>query len=260
MNLSPSKQSVLMIGMGLALSACSVMQTSQPKAGFEKKNETLIFTGKPYTPDERKFTAFIADQTFSLASLRGNLGGYNQYYLHMGQQLRKMNLRVSVDGLYTQGCANYLFLAGKAKERTLGGVLGFTYGFSSFDDAEIVKEIEKSGFSPKWGAVYLENFRKSRVQELAYLNDVGVKRDLFDDARRMVLAYEKQQNILNIPGVNRIFWVPTSPELGCYGVTDLTDDFSLKPEEQKNLLDSGISVFATKDLKVKPEAVTPCVK
>ncbi|ANE44612.1 hypothetical protein SU48_13525 [Deinococcus puniceus] len=138
--------------------------------------------------------------------------------------------------------------------------MGFTYGFSSFDDTELLKEIEESGFSPKWGAVYLENFRKSRVQELAFLYDVGVKRELLDDARRMVLAYEKQQSILDIPSVDRIFWVPTSPELGCYGVTDLTDDFSLKPEEQKNLLDSGIYVFATKDVKIKPEAVTSCVK
>ena len=190
------------------------MQSSQQPVGYEKKNETLIFTGKPYSPDTTKFNAFIADQAFGLASLRGNLGGYNQYYLEMGQSLKKMGLRVSVDGLCTQGCANYLFLAGKAKERTPGGVLGFTYGFSSFDDAAVVKEIEKSGFSPKWGVVYLENFRKSRVQELAFLKDVGVKRELFDDARRMVLGYEEQQNILHIPGVNRIFWVPTSGSLG----------------------------------------------
>lgn len=62
--------------------------------------------------------------------------------------------------------------------------------------------MEKQSYTKQQKEFSLNLFRQNSIEELSLLERAGVKRGIFDDARKLVLAFESQEKVPNIKGIN----------------------------------------------------------
>jgi hypothetical protein len=241
----------------LGLAACAPATTSQ--------NEFYLQTPTTLTSDKtlklgssQRFTSALTLKVQNVI-VDSNSPGLLDEALKIGYTITERKLDVIVERLCLQGCANYMFLAGANKTIKSGAVVGFTYGYSTTPESVLRSDLTKSGYGSNAIEEIVKTVKTNAESELALLDKLGVNRTLFDDARALVLEYEKRKNIPTVPGMNVIFWAPNRFEFACYGVKNLNPEFEALSDAQQTMLrQQGLYFVRSQDLEPRPKT-SSCV-